>query len=84
MGFRNHYGQGHILTVEDPIEFVHEHQQCIVSQREIGIDTQDYETALKNALRQAPDMVVIGEIRTPETMNFALQFAETGHLCLAT
>lgn len=83
-GFRNQHKSGHILTVEDPIEFVHEHQQCIVTQREVGLDTQSYEVALKNSLRQAPDMILIGEIRTRETMEYAMTFAETGHLCMAT
>ena len=83
-GFRNQHKSGHILTVEDPIEFVHEHQQCIVTQREVGLDTQSYEIALKNSLRQAPDMILIGEIRTRETMEYAMTFAETGHLCMAT
>ncbi|RXJ72294.1 type IV pili twitching motility protein PilT [Veronia nyctiphanis] len=84
IGFRNKHLSGHILTVEDPIEFVHPHQACIVTQREIGIDTESYEIALKNSLRQAPDMIMIGEIRTQETMEYAMQFAETGHLCIAT
>ena len=84
VGFRNRHMSGHILTVEDPIEFVHPHQSCIVTQREVGIDTDSYEVALKNSLRQAPDLIMIGEIRTPETMEYAMQFAETGHLCIAT
>lgn len=84
LGFRNRHRSGHILTVEDPIEFVHSHDKCIVTQREIGIDTESYDIALKNSLRQAPDMIVIGEIRTRETMEYAMQFAETGHLCIAT
>ena len=75
---------GHILTVEDPIEFVHEHKRCIVTQREVGLDTESYEVALKNSLRQAPDMILIGEIRSRETMEYAMTFAETGHLCMAT
>ncbi|MCG9583987.1 PilT/PilU family type 4a pilus ATPase [Vibrio tubiashii] len=83
-GFRNSHRTGHILTVEDPIEFVHEHQRCIVTQREVGLDTESYEVALKNSLRQAPDMILIGEIRTRETMEYAMTFAETGHLCMAT
>ena len=83
-GYRNSNRSGHILTVEDPIEFVHEHQQCIVTQREVGLDTESYEVALKNSLRQAPDMILIGEIRTRETMEYAMTFAETGHLCMAT
>ncbi|MFC1237737.1 PilT/PilU family type 4a pilus ATPase [Vibrio sp. F74] len=83
-GYRNQNRSGHILTVEDPIEFVHEHDQCIVTQREVGVDTESYEVALKNSLRQAPDMILIGEIRSRETMEFAMTFAETGHLCMAT
>jgi len=82
--YRNNLETGHIITVEDPIEFVHNHKRSIITQREIGIDTNDYHTALKNALRQAPDVVVIGEIRDLETMEAAITFAETGHLCLAT
>ncbi|MFW7526518.1 PilT/PilU family type 4a pilus ATPase [Vibrio ostreicida] len=83
-GFRNAQRSGHILTVEDPIEFVHPHLKCIVTQREVGLDTDSYEIALKNSLRQAPDMILIGEIRSRETMAFAMTFAETGHLCMAT
>ncbi|KJY81431.1 twitching motility protein PilT [Vibrio galatheae] len=83
-GYRNSHSSGHILTVEDPIEFVHEHQGCIVTQREVGLDTQSYEVALKNSLRQAPDMILIGEIRSRETMEYAMTFSETGHLCMAT
>ena len=83
-GYRNTERSGHILTVEDPIEFVHEHQKCIVTQREVGLDTESYEVALKNSLRQAPDMILIGEIRSRETMEYAMTFAETGHLCMAT
>ena len=83
-GYRNANRSGHILTVEDPIEFVHEHKRCIVTQREVGLDTDSYEVALKNSLRQAPDMILIGEIRTRETMEYAMTFAETGHLCMAT
>ncbi|UIP28380.1 PilT/PilU family type 4a pilus ATPase [Photobacterium sp. TLY01] len=83
-GHRNRHSSGHILTVEDPIEFIHQHQQCIVTQREVGLDTASYEVALKNSLRQAPDMILIGEIRNQETMAHALNFAETGHLCMAT
>ncbi len=75
---------GHIVSIEDPIEYVHEHQQSIVTQREVGIDTESFEVALKNTLRQAPDVIMIGEVRTRETMEYALTFAETGHLCLAT
>ncbi len=83
-GYRNSHRSGHILTVEDPIEFVHQHQKCIVTQREVGLDTESYEIALKNSLRQAPDMILIGEIRSRETMEYAMAFAETGHLCMAT
>ncbi|CEO38135.1 PilT/PilU family type 4a pilus ATPase [Photobacterium kishitanii] len=84
IGYRNQHRSGHILTVEDPIEFVHKHDKCIITQREVGLDTASYEVALKNSLRQAPDMIVIGEIRTSETMEYAMNFAETGHLCIAT
>ena len=84
LGFRNNNGSGHIITIEDPIEYIHEHKGCIFTQREIGIDTYSYATALKNALRQTPDVIVIGEIRDRETMENALIFCETGHLCLAT
>ncbi|MBF9001402.1 PilT/PilU family type 4a pilus ATPase [Vibrio nitrifigilis] len=84
VGYRNQHSSGHILTVEDPIEFVHEHAGCIVTQREVGLDTDSYEVALKNSLRQAPDMILIGEIRSRETMEYAMNFAETGHLCMAT
>lgn len=84
LGYRNAHASGHIITVEDPIEFVHEHDQCIVTQREVSIDTESYEAALKNTLRQAPDVVYIGEIRSAQTMEYALAFAETGHLCVAT
>lgn len=84
VGQRNQKTSGHILTVEDPIEFVHQHDNCIVTQREVGLDTHSYESALKNSLRQAPDMILIGEIRSRETMQYALSFADTGHLCLAT
>jgi len=84
IGYRNSNGSGHIITIEDPIEFVHDHDQCIITQREVGIDTESYETALKNTLRQAPDVILIGEVRDRETMNHAIAFAETGHLCLAT
>ncbi len=81
---RNHNSTGHIITVEDPIEYVHQHAGCIVTQREVGIDTESFGMALKNTLRQAPDVILIGEIRTRETMDHAIVFAETGHLCLAT
>jgi twitching motility protein PilU len=82
--WRNMNSEGHIISVEDPIEFVHTHKNCIVTQREIGIDTNDWDVALKNTLRQAPDVIVMGEIRDSETMEHAIAFAETGHLCLAT
>lgn len=84
LGYRNQNGTGHIITVEDPIEFVHQHNKCIFTQREVGIDTYSYGMALQNALRQRPDVVVIGEIRDRETMDHALNFAITGHLCIAT
>jgi twitching motility protein PilU len=84
LDYRNREGTGHIITIEDPIEYVHRHQGCIITQREVGIDTESYETALKNTLRQAPDVILIGEVRDRETMNHAIAFAETGHLCLAT
>lgn len=82
--YRNQHSQGHIVTIEDPIEFIHSHGKCLVTQREVGIDTQSYEEALQNALRQAPDLIQIGEIRSQETMEHALNFSETGHLCLST
>ncbi|MBN9698507.1 MAG: PilT/PilU family type 4a pilus ATPase [Zoogloea sp.] len=82
--FRNEKTFGHIITVEDPIEFVHAHKNCIVTQREVGIDTDSWEPALKNTLRQAPDVILMGEIRDRATMDYAVAFAETGHLCLAT
>ena len=84
LGYRNEHSQGHIVTIEDPIEFVHKHRNCIVTQREVGVDTENFEIALKNTLRQAPDVILIGEIRDRETMEYAVSFAETGHLCLAT
>jgi twitching motility protein PilU len=84
VGYRNENSFGHIITIEDPIEFVHGHKNCIVTQREVGIDTDSYEVALKNTLRQAPDVILIGEIRDRETMEHAIAFAETGHLCLST
>lgn len=84
IGYRNVNSSGHIVTIEDPIEYVHKHEGCIVTQREVGIDTESYEVALKNTLRQAPDVIMIGEIRTRETMSHAITFAETGHLCLCT
>ncbi|OEY66484.1 PilT/PilU family type 4a pilus ATPase [Marinobacter sp. X15-166B] len=84
LGHRNRNSRGHIISIEDPIEFIHQHQGCIVTQREVGLDTESFEVALKNTLRQAPDVILIGEIRTRDTMSYAIQFAETGHLCLAT
>ncbi|MDX1505284.1 MAG: PilT/PilU family type 4a pilus ATPase [Spongiibacter sp.] len=84
IGHRNENSKGHIITVEDPIEFVHQHRGCIVTQREVGIDTESFEVALKNMLRQAPDVIMIGEVRSRETMEHAITFAETGHLCLCT
>jgi len=84
IGYRNQNSTGHILTIEDPIEFNHQHAGCVVTQREVGVDTESYETALKNSLRQAPDVIMIGEIRSRETMNHGIVFAETGHLCLST
>ena len=84
IGYRNKNSSGHIISIEDPIEFIHQHQSCIVTQREVGIDTDSFEVALKNTLRQAPDVILIGEVRTRETMDHAVAFAETGHLCLAT
>ncbi|MBO9480642.1 PilT/PilU family type 4a pilus ATPase [Salinisphaera sp. G21_0] len=84
LGYRNENDTGHIISIEDPIEFIHQHRRCIVTQREVGIDTKSYEVALKNTLRQAPDVIMIGEIRSQDTMQYALNFAETGHLCLAT
>ncbi len=82
--WRNENTFGHIITIEDPIEFVHMHKNCVVTQREVGLDTDDWEVALRNSLRQAPDVILMGEIRTRETMEHAIQFSETGHLCLAT
>ncbi len=84
INWRNENSFGHIITVEDPIEFVHPHKNCIIMQREIGIDTEDWEIALKNSLRQAPDVILLGEIRDRETMEMGIQFAETGHLAMAT
>ncbi|MCW9023792.1 MAG: PilT/PilU family type 4a pilus ATPase [Gammaproteobacteria bacterium] len=84
IGYRNNNSTGHIISIEDPIEYIHNHAGCIVTQREVGLDTDSFEVALKNTLRQAPDVILIGEIRTRETMNHAVTFAETGHLCLAT
>ena len=84
MGYRNANSRGHIITIEDPIEYVHEHKGCIVTQREVGIDTLSFEAGLKNTLRQAPDVILIGEIRNREVMSYAIQYAETGHLVFAT
>ncbi len=84
IGHRNENSRGHIVTIEDPVEFVHPHGSCVITQREVGVDTESWFSALKNTLRQAPDVIMIGEIRERETMEFGIQFAETGHLCLAT
>jgi twitching motility protein PilU len=84
IGYRNENSYGHIITIEDPVEFVHEHINCVITQREVGVDTDNWQIALKNTLRQAPDVILIGEIRDRETMDYAVAFAETGHLCMAT
>lgn len=84
VGYRNANSRGHIVTIEDPVEYVHPHNLCVVTQREVGVDTESWHAALKNTLRQAPDVILIGEIRDRETMEYGIQFAETGHLCLAT
>ncbi|MBQ1783065.1 MAG: PilT/PilU family type 4a pilus ATPase [Gammaproteobacteria bacterium] len=84
LGYRNRNSRGHILSIEDPIEFVHKHAKSVVTQREVGIDTDSFDNALKSALRQAPDVIMIGEIRSIETMEYAITFSETGHLCMAT
>ncbi|QOL25693.1 PilT/PilU family type 4a pilus ATPase [Thalassotalea sp. LPB0316] len=84
IGFRNKNSRGHILTIEDPVEFVHEHKKSMITQREVGLDTESFDAALKSSLRQAPDVILIGEIRSQEIMEHALSFAETGHLCIAT
>jgi twitching motility protein PilU len=84
LGYRNENSKGHIVTIEDPVEYVHTHRNCVVTQREIGMDTDSWAVALKNTLRQAPDVILIGEIRDRDTMEYGIQFAETGHLCLAT
>jgi twitching motility protein PilU len=84
IGHRNENSRGHIVSIEDPVEYVHPHKGCVITQREVGIDTESWHNALKNTLRQAPDVILIGEIRDRETMEYAIQFAETGHLCLAT
>jgi len=84
IGYRNENSYGHIITIEDPVEYVHPHRNCIVTQREVGVDTESWAAALKNTLRQAPDVILMGEIRDRETMDYAIAFAETGHLCMAT
>jgi twitching motility protein PilU len=84
VGYRNENSYGHIITIEDPIEYVHDHKNCLITQREVGVDTESWEAALKNTLRQAPDVILIGEIRDRETMDHAIAFAETGHLCMGT
>ena len=84
VGYRNEKTRGHIVTIEDPVEYVHSHRGCVVTHREVGVDTDSWHTALKNTLRQAPDVIMIGEIRDRETMEYGIQFAETGHLVLAT
>ena len=84
VGYRNENSYGHIITIEDPVEYVHPHRNCVITQREVGVDTDSFEAALKNSLRQAPDVIQIGEIRERETMEHAIAFAEAGHLCLAT
>lgn len=84
IGHRNENSRGHIISIEDPIEFIHQHRGCIVTQREVGVDTETFEIALRNTLRQAPDVIMIGEVRSRDTMEYALSFAETGHLCLCT
>ncbi len=84
VGFRNENSYGHIVTIEDPVEFVHEHKNCIITQREVGVDTDNWFSALKNTLRQAPDVILIGEIRDRDTMEYAIAFAETGHLAMST
>ena len=84
IGHRNENSRGHIISIEDPVEYVHPHKGCVITQREVGVDTDSWHAALKNTLRQAPDVILIGEIRDKETMEYGIQFAETGHLCLAT
>jgi len=84
IGHRNENSKGHIISIEDPVEYVHPHRGCVITQREVGVDTETWHAALKNTLRQAPDVILIGEIRDRETMEYGIQFAETGHLCLAT
>jgi twitching motility protein PilU len=84
IGYRNENSYGHIVTIEDPVEYTHQHKHCVVTQREVGVDTESWFSALKNTLRQAPDVIMIGEVRDRETMDYAIAFSETGHLCLAT
>ncbi|HZM45559.1 MAG TPA: PilT/PilU family type 4a pilus ATPase [Burkholderiales bacterium] len=84
LGYRNENSYGHIITIEDPVEYTHEHKNCVITQREVGVDTDSWHAALKNTLRQAPDVILIGEIRDRDTMDYAIAFAETGHLCMAT
>ncbi|MBI3042154.1 MAG: PilT/PilU family type 4a pilus ATPase [Betaproteobacteria bacterium] len=84
VGYRNENSYGHIITIEDPVEYTHEHKNCVITQREVGVDTDSWHAALKNTLRQAPDVILIGEIRDRDTMDYAIAFAETGHLCMAT
>ena len=84
VGYRNEHSHGHIITIEDPVEFMHDHKNCVITQREVGVDTDSWQAALKNTLRQAPDVILIGEIRDRETMDYAVAFAETGHLCMST
>ncbi len=84
IGHRNENSRGHIVSIEDPVEYVHPHKGCVITQREVGVDTESWHAALKNTLRQAPDVILIGEVRDRETMEYGIQFAETGHLCLAT
>ncbi|THB64167.1 MAG: PilT/PilU family type 4a pilus ATPase [Gammaproteobacteria bacterium] len=84
LSYRNKNSTGHIISIEDPIEYIHNHEGCVITQREVGIDTESFDVALKNTLRQAPDVILVGEIRTRETMDHAIAFAETGHLCLST
>jgi twitching motility protein PilU len=84
IGYRNENTHGHIITIEDPVEYMHPHRGCVITHREVGVDTENWHNALKNTLRQAPDVIMIGEIRDQETMQYGIQFAETGHLCVAT
>ncbi|MDX1562793.1 MAG: PilT/PilU family type 4a pilus ATPase, partial [Gammaproteobacteria bacterium] len=84
IGHRNENSHGHVITIEDPVEYMHPHRGCVITHREVGVDTESWHNALKNTLRQAPDVIMIGEIRDQETMQYGIQFAETGHLCMAT